>query len=115
VAQWLHFITYPPYGEAPLSSVKGLHAMTPYSLMSWMQASLIKRCDHGLSTLGMKQQLLQLQPPVTAVITTTPSAVAACGCLYSSVLQTHLLAVNGVPQVDRPLHTPQVRNPGALF
>ena len=106
--QMLHFIAYPLYGEMPASTFKGLHSMSPYKLMFWMQTSLIKRCDHGLSSPGVKQQLLQLKPAVTAVITTTPNAVAACGCLYRSLLQTTLLAVDGVPQVQRPLRTPQV-------
>jgi hypothetical protein len=104
----LNFVTYPKYGAVSPSSTKGLHAMTPQQLMSFMQQSIIKRCDHGLSSPGLKQQLQQLQTPVTAVITNSPSPIAACGCLYSTILATHLLAVNGNPQVDRPLRTPQV-------
>ena len=107
-AKRLMFVTYPSYGENPPSSSEGIHAMNPKQLMSFMQQSIIKRCDHGLSSPGLKQQLVQLQPPVTAVITNSPSPIAACGCLYSTILGTHLLALNGNPQVDRPLHTPQV-------
>jgi hypothetical protein len=71
-----------------------------------MQTALIRHCNYSLS--HTHQQLLQLQPPVTAVIGQAGSAVAACGCLYSAVLGVPLLALNGNTQIDRPRTVPQV-------
>jgi hypothetical protein len=75
-------------------------------MIAYMQTALIRHCNYSLS--HTHQQLLQLQPPVTAVVGQAGSAVAACGCLYSAVLGVPLLALNGNTQIDRPRTVPQV-------
>jgi hypothetical protein len=102
VRERLRFISFPPSGSKPQNVVN----MTMFQMIAYMQTALIRHCNYSLS--HTHRQLLQLQPPVTAVIGQAGSAVAACGCLYAAVLGAPLLALNGNTQIDRPWTVPQV-------